>query len=120
MSIEKEAKKKGYLVRMCEYLLYKRLPTLHKYCVICDQLHLFSSSMIVPTVCSRDLCLWSYQELGVRLGTSFSPLLFKKMFILLFILFYILFYFIFIFIFSFKLKEVQIIILIDKIPKLII
>lgn len=43
----------------------KRLPYLNMYCVICDREHLFSGVMLKPAVCSRELCCWSFQQLGV-------------------------------------------------------
>lgn len=35
-------------------------------CVICDQPHVFANgNMLKPAVCSRDLCVFSFQQLGV-------------------------------------------------------
>jgi len=52
-----------YFIETALYLR-SRLSTLNDYCIICDQKHLMGS-MLKPTVCARDLCVWSFQELGV-------------------------------------------------------
>jgi poly [ADP-ribose] polymerase 6/8 len=55
----------GFLVQVIKYVLL-RLQTLNEFCVICDETHVFeSSSMLKPTVCSRDLCVFAFQTLGV-------------------------------------------------------
>lgn len=44
----------------------RRLPTLNNFCVNCDKPHVFTSgSMLKPAVCSRELCVWAFQQLGV-------------------------------------------------------
>jgi len=58
----------GFLVMVAAYAR-KRLPSLNDYCVICDLPHVFSTgSMLKPAICSRELCCWSFQKLGV--GTA--------------------------------------------------
>ncbi|KAH3763404.1 protein mono-ADP-ribosyltransferase PARP6 [Pelomyxa schiedti] len=59
-----ELQELGFLVCLFSYVR-KRLRTLNQHCVICDREHLFSSIMLKPAVCSRDLCCWSFQQLGV-------------------------------------------------------
>jgi poly [ADP-ribose] polymerase 6/8 len=55
----------GFLVLLMSYFL-GRLPTLNNYCVICDQPHVFAvGNMLKPAVCSRELCCFSFQQLGV-------------------------------------------------------
>jgi len=44
----------------------RRIPSLNDYCVICDKPHVFAGNMLKPAVCSRELCCWSFQQLGVR------------------------------------------------------
>jgi len=52
------------------YFFRGRLPTLNNYCVICDQPHVFAvGNMLKPAVCSRELCCFSFQQLGVGAGT---------------------------------------------------
>ena len=58
----------GYLVGLVRYV-QSRIPTLNEYCIICDQKHLLGH-MLKPTVCSRELCCWSFQELGVAAGAT--------------------------------------------------
>ncbi|KAL6064174.1 Protein mono-ADP-ribosyltransferase parp8 [Balamuthia mandrillaris] len=58
-------RKQGFLVQVLEYLL-NRIPTLSNYCVICDRPHVFAGgAMLKPAVCSRELCCFSFQQLGV-------------------------------------------------------
>jgi len=39
---------------------------MNDYCVICDRPHVFATgNMLKPAVCSRELCCWSFQQLGV-------------------------------------------------------
>jgi len=55
----------GFLVMVMAYAR-RRIPTLNDYCVICDRPHVFATgSMLKPAVCSRELCCWSFQQLGV-------------------------------------------------------
>eukprot|EP01114_Cavostelium_apophysatum_P018829 TRINITY_DN5911_c0_g1_i1.p1 TRINITY_DN5911_c0_g1~~TRINITY_DN5911_c0_g1_i1.p1 ORF type:complete len:741 (-),score=192.10 TRINITY_DN5911_c0_g1_i1:3-2225(-) len=55
----------GLLVMIATYLR-QRLPHLNDYCVICDQPHVFANgNMLKPAVCARDLCVFSFQTLGV-------------------------------------------------------
>ncbi|KAK2172278.1 hypothetical protein NP493_975g04065 [Ridgeia piscesae] len=44
----------------------QRLLTLNEFCVICDEPHVFQNgAMLKPAVCARDLCVFSFQTLGV-------------------------------------------------------
>lgn len=55
----------GFLAMITSYII-SRIPTLNEYCVICDCTHIFSTgNMLKPAVCSRSLCCWSFQQLGV-------------------------------------------------------
>eukprot|EP01094_Clydonella_sp_ATCC50884_P014160 TRINITY_DN244_c0_g1_i8.p1 TRINITY_DN244_c0_g1~~TRINITY_DN244_c0_g1_i8.p1 ORF type:complete len:321 (-),score=24.01 TRINITY_DN244_c0_g1_i8:457-1419(-) len=55
----------GYLTMLASYFL-GRMSTLHHYCVICDETHLFGhGSMLKPAVCTRELCCFSFQQYGV-------------------------------------------------------
>jgi len=57
--------KYGFLV-MCITYLRSRFSTLNDFCVICDQPHVFAhGNMLKPAVCSRELCCFSFQQLGV-------------------------------------------------------
>eukprot|EP01127_Copromyxa_protea_P012695 TRINITY_DN3332_c0_g1_i4.p1 TRINITY_DN3332_c0_g1~~TRINITY_DN3332_c0_g1_i4.p1 ORF type:complete len:695 (-),score=133.86 TRINITY_DN3332_c0_g1_i4:33-2117(-) len=59
----------GFLVMVAAYAR-KRLPSLNNYCVICDLPHVFTGSMLKPAVCSRELCCWGFQRLGVGAGAA--------------------------------------------------
>jgi len=51
---------------MVASFLRQRLPSLNNFCVICDQPHVFAhGNMLKPAVCSRELCCFSFQQLGV-------------------------------------------------------
>jgi len=55
----------GFLVMLNQYIR-GRIPSCHDFCVICDQPHVFAhGTMLKPSVCSRELCVWSFQQLGV-------------------------------------------------------
>eukprot|EP01006_Ploeotia_vitrea_P006669 TRINITY_DN14359_c0_g1_i1.p1 TRINITY_DN14359_c0_g1~~TRINITY_DN14359_c0_g1_i1.p1 ORF type:complete len:677 (+),score=81.00 TRINITY_DN14359_c0_g1_i1:48-2078(+) len=55
----------GFLVQLMEYAKH-RLPTCSSYCVICDRKHMFANtSMLKPSVCSRELCVFGFTELKV-------------------------------------------------------
>lgn len=55
----------GYLCMLMAYT-QRRIPTLNNFCVICDKPHVFTSgSMLKPAVCSREICCWGFQQLGV-------------------------------------------------------
>jgi len=58
----------NYLVGLIQYM-QSRIPTLNEFCVICDKRHVLGH-MLKPTVCTRDLCCWSFQELGVAAGAT--------------------------------------------------
>lgn len=53
----------GFLGHLRQYIL-KRIPTMSSYCVLCDKPHLFGTNMLRPAVCSRDVCVFAFQELG--------------------------------------------------------
>jgi len=60
--------KTNYLVDLVVYV-QSRLPSLNEFCIICDKKHLLGH-MLKPTVCTRELCCWSFQELGVAAGAT--------------------------------------------------
>jgi len=60
--------KTNYLVDLVMYM-QSRIPTLNEFCIICDKKHLLGH-MLKPTVCTRELCCWSFQELGVASGAT--------------------------------------------------
>ena len=49
---------------LVQYVKY-RIPTLHDYCVICDQNHLFAYKLLKPAVCRRDLCVFTLQQFNI-------------------------------------------------------
>jgi len=56
----------GFLLQICKYVSF-RLPTLNKYCVICDENHIFvgGAYLLRPAVCARELCCFAFQSPGV-------------------------------------------------------
>uniref|UniRef100_A0A673JX39 Poly [ADP-ribose] polymerase n=1 Tax=Sinocyclocheilus rhinocerous TaxID=307959 RepID=A0A673JX39_9TELE len=49
----------------------QRIPTLKDYCVVCDEQHVFQNgSMLKPAVCTRELCVFSFNTLGVMSGAA--------------------------------------------------
>ena len=54
----------GMLCEIARYVIH-RIPTLNDYCVICDQTHLFSHSLLKPAVCRRELCAFTYQQFNI-------------------------------------------------------
>ncbi|XP_013379404.1 poly [ADP-ribose] polymerase 6 [Lingula anatina] len=55
----------GWLVQMMRYA-QQRVPTMNEFCVVCDEPHEFQNGgMLKPAVCSRELCVFAYQTLGV-------------------------------------------------------
>lgn len=55
----------GFLIQIFRYVR-QRIPTLNEYCVVCDQPHIFQNgAMLKPAVCSRELCVFAFQTLGV-------------------------------------------------------
>uniref|UniRef100_A0A672LU64 Poly [ADP-ribose] polymerase n=1 Tax=Sinocyclocheilus grahami TaxID=75366 RepID=A0A672LU64_SINGR len=49
----------------------QRIPTLNDYCVVCDEQHVFQNgSMLKPAVCTRELCVFSFNTLGVMSGAA--------------------------------------------------
>eukprot|EP01126_Amoeba_proteus_P030162 TRINITY_DN29897_c0_g1_i1.p1 TRINITY_DN29897_c0_g1~~TRINITY_DN29897_c0_g1_i1.p1 ORF type:complete len:357 (-),score=60.67 TRINITY_DN29897_c0_g1_i1:90-1160(-) len=60
----------GFLCMVMGYAR-RRISSLNNFCVICDQPHVFTSgSMLKPAVCTRELCVWSFQQLGVGAGAA--------------------------------------------------
>ncbi|XP_051979071.1 protein mono-ADP-ribosyltransferase PARP6-like isoform X2 [Xyrauchen texanus] len=60
----------GFLVQIMKYS-EQRIPTLNDYCVVCDEQHVFqNSSMLKPAVCTRELCVFSFNTLGVMSGAA--------------------------------------------------
>lgn len=55
---------KGFLVQVVRYAL-NRLHSLNEFCVICDEKHVLESGLIKPCVCTRELCVFAFQTLGV-------------------------------------------------------
>ncbi|XP_060070702.1 protein mono-ADP-ribosyltransferase PARP6-like [Ylistrum balloti] len=55
----------GFLAQLFQYIR-QRIPTLNEYCVVCDEPHVFQNgAMLKPAVCSRELCVFAFQTLGV-------------------------------------------------------
>jgi hypothetical protein len=55
----------GFLVQVMDYAI-ERIRTCSTYCVICDQTHVFAGGpMLKPAVCSRELCVFAFQDLKV-------------------------------------------------------
>lgn len=55
----------GFLIQIFRYVR-QRIPTLNEYCVVCDEAHIFQNgAMLKPAVCSRELCVFAFQTLGV-------------------------------------------------------
>ncbi|XP_073799370.1 protein mono-ADP-ribosyltransferase PARP6 isoform X4 [Danio rerio] len=60
----------GFLVQIMKYS-EQRIPTLNDYCVVCDEQHVFQNgSMLKPAVCTRELCVFSFNTLGVMSGAA--------------------------------------------------
>ncbi|XP_031472094.1 protein mono-ADP-ribosyltransferase PARP6 isoform X5 [Phasianus colchicus] len=60
----------GFLVQIMKYA-EQRIPTLNEYCVVCDEQHVFQNgSMLKPSVCTRELCVFSFYTLGVMSGAA--------------------------------------------------
>uniref|UniRef100_A0A673GM42 Poly [ADP-ribose] polymerase n=1 Tax=Sinocyclocheilus rhinocerous TaxID=307959 RepID=A0A673GM42_9TELE len=60
----------GFLVQVMKYS-EQRIPTLNDYCVVCDEQHVFQNgSMLKPAVCTRELCVFSFNTLGVMSGAA--------------------------------------------------
>ncbi|KAK7473573.1 hypothetical protein BaRGS_00035176, partial [Batillaria attramentaria] len=60
----------GFLVMMFRYAR-QRIPTLNEFCVVCDEPHVFQNgAMLMPAVCSRELCVFAYQTLGVMVDAA--------------------------------------------------
>ncbi|XP_065910990.1 protein mono-ADP-ribosyltransferase PARP6-like [Dysidea avara] len=54
----------GFLCQLMDYIL-QRIKTLNEFCVICDERHVFDCALLKPCVCTRTLCVFSFQTLGV-------------------------------------------------------
>lgn len=57
----------GAVAHLVKYAMH-RTRTAHTYCVICDRKHLLAagaSAMLKPCVCERQLCVFSFQQMGV-------------------------------------------------------
>ncbi|XP_064390891.1 protein mono-ADP-ribosyltransferase PARP8-like [Halichondria panicea] len=54
----------GFLVQCLQYGL-NRICTLNEFCVICDERHIIETGLIKPCVCTRELCVFAFQTLGV-------------------------------------------------------
>ncbi|XP_072051391.1 protein mono-ADP-ribosyltransferase PARP6-like [Amphiura filiformis] len=55
----------GFLHQIYTFLR-NRVPTLSEFCVVCDEQHIFQNgAMLKPAVCERELCVFSFQTLGV-------------------------------------------------------
>mmetsp|Transcript_33385 Transcript_33385/g.87559 ORF Transcript_33385/g.87559 Transcript_33385/m.87559 type:complete len:699 (+) Transcript_33385:304-2400(+) len=54
------AKSKNFFVRLISYVSF-RLSTLHAHCTICDQRQRDTLAMLLPSVCCRTLCMYSWQ-----------------------------------------------------------
>ncbi|XP_071110322.1 protein mono-ADP-ribosyltransferase PARP6-like [Haliotis cracherodii] len=60
----------GFLVQVFRYVR-QRIPTLNEYCVVCDEPHVFQNgAMLKPAVCSRELCVFAFQTLGVMVDAA--------------------------------------------------
>ena len=60
----------GFLVALASYFT-QRFATVNDYCVICDMPHIgVGAALLKPCVCTRDLCCWSFQQLGVGSDAS--------------------------------------------------
>lgn len=54
----------GFLAQCMQYAL-NRVRSLNEFCVICDEIHVIESGLIKPCVCTRELCVFAFQTLGV-------------------------------------------------------
>eukprot|EP01060_Flectonema_neradi_P031943 TRINITY_DN4979_c2_g1_i2.p1 TRINITY_DN4979_c2_g1~~TRINITY_DN4979_c2_g1_i2.p1 ORF type:complete len:666 (+),score=126.41 TRINITY_DN4979_c2_g1_i2:72-2069(+) len=58
-------RRRGLLVQIMEYAQH-RIPTFSEFCVICDKHHVFAShALLKSSVCSREMCAFAFQQLGV-------------------------------------------------------
>ena len=58
-------RRRGLLVQVMEYARH-RIPTFSEFCVICDKHHVFASqALLKSSVCSREMCAFAFQQLGV-------------------------------------------------------
>lgn len=68
----KKARSKNFLVRFVSYL-HHRLSRLHMHCTICDQLQQDAMVMLMPSVCTRTLCMYSWQVRPLQCTRSPIP-----------------------------------------------
>uniref|UniRef100_A0A8B8DZB2 Poly [ADP-ribose] polymerase n=1 Tax=Crassostrea virginica TaxID=6565 RepID=A0A8B8DZB2_CRAVI len=62
----------GFLIQVYQYTR-QRIPTLNEFCVVCDDAHVFQNgAMLKPSVCSRELCVFAFQTLGVMADAAES------------------------------------------------
>lgn len=62
----------GFLIQVYQYAR-QRIPTLNEFCVVCDDAHVFQNgAMLKPSVCSRELCVFAFQTLGVMADAAES------------------------------------------------
>ena len=67
-STEDPGLENGFLVQVVKYAEL-RLRTLNEFCVVCDDRQVLST-MLKPNVCSKDLCAFSFQALGVMANAA--------------------------------------------------
>lgn len=46
-------------------IILRRTPNISKYCVLCDCPHLFTTVMLRPAVCSREVCVFQFHEMKI-------------------------------------------------------
>ncbi|XP_075996861.1 protein mono-ADP-ribosyltransferase PARP6-like [Genypterus blacodes] len=67
---EASAQQCGFLMQIIRYT-EQRILTLNEHCVVCDEKHLFQNAcMLKPAVCTRELCVYSFYNLGVMKGAT--------------------------------------------------
>uniref|UniRef100_A0A1X7VCV3 Uncharacterized protein n=1 Tax=Amphimedon queenslandica TaxID=400682 RepID=A0A1X7VCV3_AMPQE len=49
-----------------------RIPSLNEFCVICDERHVLETGLLRPCVCTRELCVFAFQTLGVMADAAES------------------------------------------------
>ena len=54
----------GLLAQIVSYLK-ARLRTLHEFCPLCDERHVYSTPMLKPAICRRELCAFAFSKLGL-------------------------------------------------------
>ena len=62
----------GLFVMLVDYIRL-RIPTMSDHCVICDRGHIFKmGEMLQPSVCTRALCVYKLQEIGIGSDTDIA------------------------------------------------